>query len=275
MSDHYAVIGNPVEHSLSPQIHARFAALTGEDIEYGKLLCELDEFTATATQFFAAGGRGMNITVPFKQDAFNFADLLSLRAQAAGAVNTLILHNNGEREGDNTDGVGLVRDLAQNQGLKLSEMRILVLGAGGAVRGVLAPLLEQNPVSLTVANRTAEKAKLLAQRFSELGAIRGIGLSETSEFAPYDLIINATSAGLSKENPTLPDSLFADGANAYDMLYASEPTPFLRWANTQGVNQCQDGFGMLVEQAAESFFLWRGVRPDTKQVIQDMRPNSD
>ncbi len=272
MTDRYAVIGNPVEHSLSPQIHARFAELSDEDVAYHKIFAETDKFIDACTYFFAAGGKGMNVTLPFKQDAYDFADQLTPRAKAAGAVNTLAQQEDGQRIGDNTDGAGLICDLMHNQGLALGKMRILVLGAGGAVRGVLAPLLEQSPVALTLANRTAEKAARLAQHFADYGQVRGIGLAETGDFAPYDLIINGTSAGLSKQNPQLPDGLFAANACAYDMLYAAQPTPFLRWANSQGVNNCRDGFGMLVEQAAESFYLWRRKRPDTAQIIRKLRP---
>lgn len=268
VTDRYAVIGNPVAHSLSPRIHAQFAEQTGEAITYGKLQAPADGFVATASRFFDDGGQGMNITVPFKQEAFRFADILSVRAQLAEAVNTLVALPNGQREGENTDGAGLVRDLNHNHGLDLGAMRILVLGAGGAVRGVLAPLLSQSPNTLVVANRTASKAALLAEHF----AVHGIGLDQTSEFGPFDLIINGTSAGLSADNPALPDNLFAAGACAYDMLYANTPTPFLQWASEQGASQCRDGLGMLVEQAAESFFLWRGKRPDTAAVIRALRP---
>lgn len=268
MSDRYAVIGNPVAHSLSPRIHALFAEQTGEDIEYDKLHAPADAFAATASHFFDKGGKGLNITVPFKQAAFHFADTLSLRAQHAQAVNTLITCPNGQREGDNTDGAGLVRDLTRNHGLKLDKMRILVLGAGGAVRGVLAPLLEYSPLALVVANRTAAKAALLAEQF----AVRGIGLAQTSECGPFDLIINGTSAGLSADNPTLPNHLFAANACAYDMLYADTTTPFLGWAEAQGASHCWDGLGMLLEQAAESFYLWRGKRPDTAPVLRALRP---
>lgn len=272
MTDQYAVIGNPIAHSLSPVIHARFAQDTGEALEYHKILAEPDDFTQVCSEFFNLKGKGMNVTVPFKQAALDLSNRLSPRAQAAGAVNTLIKHANGQIEGDNTDGAGLVRDLVRNHGLALSQMRILILGAGGAVRGVIAPLLEQRPQSLTIANRTVEKASQLAQRFAEFGPVSGIGLNQTSEHAPYDLIINATSAGLSKENPELPAGLFADDACAYDMLYAPHVTPFLHWASEQGVKRCHDGFGMLVEQAAESFYLWRGTRPETQYVIREFRP---
>lgn len=274
MTDHYAVIGNPVEHSLSPRIHTRFAEQTGEDIVYGKLRSPADAFITTAQRFFDNGGKGLNITVPFKQEAFELADSLSPRAKTAQAVNTLIAHTPDQKEGENSDGAGLVRDLSHNLNLALAGLRILVLGAGGAVRGVLGPLLESNPACLVVANRTAEKATQLAQQFTGHGTLHGTGLARAGDYGPFDLIINGTSAGLTAENPALPDHLFAADACAYDMLYADTPTPFLRWASEQKVSQRHDGLGMLVEQAAESFYLWRGKRPDSTDAINMLRPGS-
>lgn len=275
MSDRYAVIGNPVAHSLSPQIHHAFAAQTGEALRYEKIHCERDQFVAAATRFFAEGGKGLNVTVPFKQEACTFADTLAERAKRAQAVNTLIAHtqaHNRQLEGENSDGAGLIRDLTHNHGLALEEMHILVLGAGGAVRGVLAPLLAQNPVSLTLANRTADKAVHLAQHFADCGKVNALGLEDCAQHGPYDLIINGTAVGLNDTAPALPQGLFKPGACAYDMFYSAQPTAFLRWALAAGAEQAWDGFGMLVEQAAESFALWRGKRPQTVPVIRALRP---
>lgn len=272
MTDQYAVIGNPIAHSLSPQIHALFAEQTGEDLHYDKIHAEKNAFADAATRFFDAGGRGMNVTLPFKQSACRFADTLSERAKHAQAVNTLIRHTDGQITGDNTDGTGLVRDLTRNLNLEIAHKNILILGAGGAVRGVLGSLLEQHPASLTIANRTAEKASDLAQHFSVLGVVRGTALHQTAKFAPYDLIINGTSAGVTGSNPDLPDGLFAQQCFAYDMFYAAAPTPFICWAKVQHAAGHADGFGMLVEQAAESFSLWRGKQPDTRPVIGKLRP---
>lgn len=267
MTDRYCVFGNPISHSRSPAIHAAFAEQTGEAIEYTAIEAPLDDFAGAWQRFVAAGGRGANVTVPFKEDAFRCCEVLSTRARRAGAVNTLILGGNGLTYGDTTDGVGLVRDLVRH-GVALEGARVLVLGAGGAVRGVLEPLLAQAPLSLQVANRTAAKAEALAHDFSDLGAIIGSGF-ETVE-GPFDLVINGTSASLSGELPPLPEALFSTGASAYDMMYGAEPTVFLRWAADQGA-RTMDGLGMLVEQAAESFFQWRGKRPETRPVLEELR----
>jgi shikimate dehydrogenase len=270
VSDKYAVIGNPIEHSKSPQIHAAFAKQTGAAISYTRLLGDPDDFAGDVRRFQAAGGRGLNVTVPFKEQAWRLADELSERARTAGAVNTLILLEDGRLRGDNTDGVGLVRDLRINQGFELRGKRILMLGAGGAVRGVVRPLLEEQPNRLIIANRTAAKAYALAQSLTGQGRVAGCGLDELSGLQ-FDLIINATAAGLGGEVPPLPDHILAPEAWCYDMLYAEQATAFQLWARQQHAARALDGLGMLVEQAAESFRLWRGVRPETAPVIRLLR----
>lgn len=272
MSDRYCVFGHPIGHSKSPAIHAAFAAQCGEAIDYTAIEAPLDDFAGAWRAFVAAGGRGANVTVPFKEEAYRLCDTLSRRARRAGAVNTLVLGKNGEGDdpkvyGDTTDGVGLVRDLKRH-GVTLDGARILVLGAGGAVRGVLEPLLAEGPASLEVANRTAAKAEALARDFADLGPIQGGGFAAVA--GPFDLVINGTSASLGGELPPLPDELFAPGASAYDMMYGAEPTVFLRWAGERGAHGI-DGLGMLVEQAAEAFFQWRGKRPDTAPVLAELR----
>jgi len=271
MTDRYVLFGNPVEHSPSPRVHAAFAAQTGQDMTYDRLLVPLGEFAAAAGAFFAAGGRGGNVPLPFKADAHAFASRLTERARRAGAVNTLAREEDGGVLGDNTDGVGLVRDLTANLGWIIAGRRVLVLGAGGATRGALGPLLERRPALLHIANRTAQKAVELAREFADLGAVTASGYPELAKEAPFDLLVNATSASLSGEVPPLPASALGAGCAAYDMMYGAAPTPFLRWAAEQGVAALADGLGMLVEQAAESFALWRGVRPQTAPVIAAVR----
>ncbi|MCE8010032.1 shikimate dehydrogenase [Billgrantia desiderata] len=272
MTDRYCVFGNPISHSKSPLIHAAFAAQTGEALEYTAIEAPLNDFAGAWQRFVVQGGRGANVTVPFKEEAFRLCDTLSRRAQRAGAVNTLVLGKNGlgndfKIYGDTTDGVGLVRDL-EHHGVALEGARILVLGAGGAVRGVLEPLLATRPARVQVANRTAAKAAALAEDFADLGEIHGGGFDEVS--GPFDLVVNGTSASLSGDLPPLPDDLFAAGATAYDMMYGAEPTVFLCWAEARGARGI-DGLGMLVEQAAESFFLWRNKRPETGPVRDVLR----
>ena len=269
--DRYAVIGNPITHSKSPLIHALFAEQTGQALSYERILAPLDGFREAVRHFRDEGGRGLNVTVPFKLEAFALADRLSERAARAGAVNTLIFHADGSIEGDNTDGAGLVRDLLK-QGAEIRGRRVLILGAGGAVRGVLAPLLAEKPLELVIANRTADKAVRLAADFADLGPVRGCGFDALE--GPFDLVINGTSASLSGDLPPLPDDLLAEGAVAYDMAYGSEPTPFQRWAEAHGARLALDGLGMLVEQAAESFRMWRGVQPDTAPVRQALAPKT-
>ncbi len=270
MSDKYAVIGNPIAHSKSPLIHEAFARQTGEDIEYGRLLGDLEDFAGDVHDFLSSGGKGLNVTVPFKERAFDLADELSPRARVAGAVNTLILRQQGDLLGDNTDGIGLVRDLGCNHLFRFAGARILLLGAGGASRGVLKPLLDENPEQITIANRTAARALDLAATVESLGPVKGCGLEDLGGNR-YDLIINGTAAGLDGKVPDIPEDCLAPGGWTYDMMYASEPTAFVRWGEARGAARALDGLGMLVEQAAESFRLWRGKQPDTEAVIRQLR----
>ncbi len=269
MTDRYAVIGNPIAHSRSPAIHAAFARQTGQDIDYSRLLAPLDGFPATALTFFGEGGRGANVTVPFKEAAFRLATHATARATLAEAANTLSF-SGGELLADNTDGPGLVRDLVHNLGAQLQRKRILLMGAGGAARGVLPALMAEDPLYLVVANRTASRAETLRDHFRPLGII------EASDYADlrglkFDLVINATSASLAGEVPPLPAGLFAAGSLAYDMVYGAAPTPFMLAAREAGASRWIDGLGMLVEQAALSFALWRDVRPDTAPVLAALR----
>src|SRR5512143_1218395 len=268
--DSYVVMGNPIAHSKSPQIHAQFAAQTQQAMHYGTLLVALGSFERAVSDFVAGGGKGFNITVPFKQEAWAIADERSERAQFAGAVNTIAVREDGSLYGDNTDGVGMVRDITVNHGCTITGKRVLVLGAGGAVRGVLGPLLEERPASLVVANRTVEKAIELAELFKSKGKIIACGFDDLAG-QQFDLVINGTSASLQGELPPLPENILAPGAWCYDMMYGAEPTPFMRWARQQGAAHTLDGLGMLVEQAAEAFLLWRHVRPQTIPVIKAIR----
>lgn len=263
-------MGNPVAHSKSPQIHARFAEQTGQALSYEAILVEAGQLAHAVAEFHNARGKGLNITVPFKLDAWALADSRSPRAEIAGSVNTLLWKDNDTLFGDNTDGAGLVRDLTANHTIALEGKAVLLLGAGGAARGVLQPLLEQNPAKLFIANRTAGKAVSLAARFLDYGPVSGGGFDALQGDA-YDIIINATAAGLSAEVPPLPDDCLVMGGVCYDMMYASEPTAFVRWGNAHNAAASIDGLGMLVEQAAESFFLWRGIRPETGSVIEAIR----
>ena len=265
MTARYAVFGNPIHHSLSPRIHAQFARETGQDLRYEAILAPLDGFGDCLVQFQRKGGMGANVTVPFKEQAYALCTERSARAELAGAVNT-ILFDTATIRGDNTDGAGLVADLTRNLGVTLAGARILLIGAGGAARGVIGPLLENAPAQLMIANRTAARAHALATHFSmQTGhAVTGSGLDELGD--GFDLIINATSASLAGELPALPAAVFTRGGLAYDMMYGQTLTPFLQLAQQQGARTA-DGLGMLVEQAAEAFYLWRGVRPDTQTVI--------
>lgn len=265
MTDAYAVFGNPIAHSKSPLIHAAFARQTGQDLVYTARLAPLDGFTGAIEAFRAEGGRGANVTVPFKEQAFALATRRTPRAEAAGAVNTLAFAVDSML-GDNTDGAGLVRDLTANLGFDPAGKRILLMGAGGAARGVILPLLERAPASLYIANRTAEKAEALARDFGT-GQVKGGGYTDLH--GPFDLVINATSASLAGDLPPLPETVFAEGALAYDMMYGKD-TPFLAFARARSA-RVADGLGMLVEQAAEAFLLWRGVRPDTAPVLALLR----
>lgn len=268
--DRYAVFGNPIRHSKSPQIHAAFAEQTGQNLSYRAQLVEIGQFGAAARAFFADGGCGLNVTVPFKLDAYTFAGELSGRARRAGAVNTLALQEDGGLYGDNTDGVGLARDMHDNLGWELDGRRVLILGAGGASRGILEPLLRHHPQTLVIANRTADKARELARAFADLGEVSGCGFDELAG-RRFGLMINATSASLSGELPPLPDDILSDDCCCYDLSYGTAPTPFMRWAAGRAAWAVADGLGMLVEQAAESFCIWRGVRPETRPVIAQLR----
>lgn len=274
MTDCYAVFGNPIAHSKSPIIHAEFAKQTGEDIAYERQWVEEGKFAEAAGDFFAAGGCGLNITVPFKLDAFAFADQLTERAKQAGAVNTLKKMPDNAILGDNTDGAGLLRDITKNLAWEIAGKRVLVLGAGGAVRGVIAPLLAENPQRIVIANRTLSKAEELVQLFNtgkhaqESKILRASSLQIHAR--PFDVVINATSASLGGEMLELSSAVLAPNACCYDMMYSKELTPFLQWAKSHNA-EVADGLGMLVEQAAESFYLWRGVMPETRPVIKLLR----
>jgi shikimate dehydrogenase len=269
MSDSYAVFGNPIAHSRSPEIHTSFARQTGQDMSYRRQLVASDGFEAAAEDFFNRGGRGLNVTVPFKLEAFAYADTLTPRARRAGAVNTLVRQPDGGILGDNTDGVGLVRDITHNLGWTIRGRRVLILGAGGAVRGVLEPLLAEGPAELVIANRTPAKAEELAELFADLGPVAGCGFDRLAG-RRFELVINGTSASLAGDLPPLPEGLVGAGCHCYDMMYGDGPTVFMAWARGCGA-EAADGLGMLVEQAAESFLLWRGTRPETGPVIAGLR----
>lgn len=274
MTDRYAVLGNPIAHSKSPAIHTLFARQFGEDISYEAILAPLDGFAATVGAFLAAGGRGANVTVPFKEEAWQLADRRTPRAEAAGAVNTLAVTGDGLL-GDNTDGAGLVRDLRANLAQPLTGRRVLLLGAGGAARGVLAPLLAEDPAEVLIANRTPERARALAAQAGNLTRVAGVGFAELPARG-FDLVINATSASLAGEVPPVDARHFAAGALAYDMMYGAGDTAFLACVRrlAQPLDaplRLADGLGMLVEQAAEAFALWRGKRPDTAPVLAELR----
>lgn len=266
-TDHYAVIGNPIEHSKSPEIHARFAAQTQQNLQYDRLLAPLDGFLATVQGFVRNGGKGLNVTVPFKLEAYALATTLTERARAAGAVNTLKF-DGGEMLGDNTDGVGLVTDIVRNAGIAIANKSVLLLGAGGAARGVILPLLREQPARLVVANRTHAKALDLARRFSAQPRLKICEFAELED--TFDIVINATAASLASEVPPISPRVFGVHTLAYDMMYGKEPTAFMRFAKQHGAI-ARDGLGMLVEQAAESFYLWRGVRPETAAVFAELR----
>jgi shikimate dehydrogenase len=269
MPDRYAVIGNPIAHSKSPDLHIAFARQCSQDMLYEAILGPLDRFAACVTAFRESGGKGMNVTQPFKLEAFAIADDLTERAQLAGAVNTLKFEDD-RISGDNTDGVGLVRDLRENLGVALHGKRILILGAGGAARGVLRPLLNQQPARLAIANNTASKALALKALVADCANVGAGGLSDF-QGERFDVVINATSASLGGATAPLPLDCFADSALAYDMSYGMADTPFMTAALRNGASSVADGFGMLAGQAAESFHLWRGVRPDIVPVIAAIR----
>ncbi len=266
----YAVMGNPIAHSKSPRIHRLFADQTDQKLGYDALLIDKDNFPAAVVEFFTAGGKGLNITVPFKLEAWQISDQLSERARRAGAVNTLWCDPQGNLHGDNTDGIGLVRDLTSNLSIKLKDKSVLLLGAGGAARGVLAPLLAEQPASVHIANRTAIRAAELATSFADISNIQASGF-EAIDAHPFDVIINATAAGLQGQVPPLPAGVIGPDSFCYDMVYATEPTAFMQYAVQQHCRQACDGLGMLVEQAAEAFHVWRGIMPNTAPVMASLR----
>jgi shikimate dehydrogenase len=269
--DHYAVIGNPVAHSLSPRIHRQFAKQTGQALSYKAIFAPFDEFTRVARGFLEdEGGSGLNVTLPFKEPAWRLVDERTARATRAGAVNTICINDQGRMTGDNTDGIGLLRDLTINHGASIEGQHVLVLGAGGAVRGVLGPLLSSGPASLTIVNRTPERAMHLARAFQNLAEVCGCGLEALGN-QQFDLIINGTAASLHGLTPAIPDNVLRAGGLCYDLFYAAQPTAFVRWGLEHGAGKSLDGLGMLVEQAAESFSIWRGLRPQTAEVIAALR----
>lgn len=265
----FTVIGNPIEHSLSPQIHQLFAIQAGINLEYSKTLGEAGGFSQAVQHFMASGGKGLNVTVPFKLEAFDLCDQVSDRAKLAGAVNTIWFADR-KIQGDVTDGEGLVRDIEHNQGVSLVDKRVLVIGAGGAVRGVLQPLLEASPAELLICNRTRGKAMELAKLFAAFGPIREVEMKSLADQG-FDVVINGTAASLGNALPAVPSSIFSQGAFVYDMMYARQPTAFMKWALDHGATRAVDGLGMLVEQAAAGFTIWHGVEVETAPVIEALR----
>ena len=274
MTDNYAVIGNPISHSKSPLIHSEFARQTEQDMAYTAIEVPLDGFANSLKQLRdVLKLRGINITVPFKEQAWQQIENKSERAMRAGAINTILFNQDGSMYGENTDGIGLCQDLTVNHAVSLKDKRILLLGAGGAARGVVEPILAHQPKALFIANRTASKAEQLATIFAELGTVRGGGFDDIS--AQFDVVINATAASLQGDVPPLPDNLLAYNACCYDMMYSDNDTAFITWAKNHGAAKAIDGLGMLVEQAAEAFRLWRGIKPATNHVIAMFRNNDN
>ncbi len=265
--DHYAVFGDPIKHSKSPQIHQIFAEQTGQALEYKAQEVPAEQFSEAVAAFFTNGGKGLNCTIPLKELAWAYADVKTERASMAKAVNTLALQPDGSLLGDNTDGIGLVTDLISNHGVTLAGSSILILGAGGASRGIIAPLLEQSVQALVITNRTIDKAINLAAEFQHQGAITGCGFNDLKG-QQFDLIINATSTSLTGQLPPLPEALLSKNGVCYDLAYSNEPTVFVKWGDENQALKSLDGLGMLVEQAAEAFFIWRGIRPKTRPVIE-------
>ena len=264
--EQYGVVGHPISHSWSPFIHGLFAKQTDQALVYRLYDIAPAVFRAQVLEFFTRGGRGLNVTVPHKEAAAELANELTVRADRAGAVNTLMLNSEHSLLGDNTDGHGLVTDLRKNLALTITNERILILGAGGATRGVIEPLLSLGPTEVVIANRTPDRAVNLASLFVDLGSVRGCGFEEVGD-EPFDIVINATAAGLTGSVPNVDGSIIAGHTVFYDMSYSKSATPFVTWAIEQGCSRAHKGWGMLVEQAAESFTLWRGVRPDTEPVL--------
>jgi shikimate dehydrogenase len=264
--DRYAVFGSPIKHSKSPRIHKLFAEQTGQDLIYTAQEVSLENFRSTVSDFFTQGGKGLNCTLPLKELAWQYADVKSSRAELGKAVNTLAVQADGGIFGDNTDGCGLIRDLTVNRKINLNGAKILILGAGGASRGIIAPILDHKPYVLVIANRTPEKAIQLASEFTQLGEIKGCGFGNIDNLQ-FDLIINATSASLTEELPPLPKKIHTEGGCCYDLAYGNQPTAFVRWGLENNARKSLDGLGMLVEQAAEAFYIWRGIRAETGPVI--------
>lgn len=266
MTDHYAVFGDPIKHSKSPRIHSLFAQQTQQDLDYVAQQVLAETFATATNDFFANGGQGLNCTVPLKELAWQYADQLTERARLAKAVNTLAKQADGSILGDNTDGIGLVNDLSRNHQIQLADKRILILGAGGATRGIILPLLDCQPAQISIANRTVSKAEALVADFVAQGRLTALGF-EALAGQQFDVVLNATSASLSDQLPPLPADLLAANACCYDLAYGNQPTTFVKWGLAHGAAQSLDGLGMLVEQAAEAFFIWRGVRPATTDLI--------
>jgi len=271
--DRYGVMGYPISHSRSPVIHRLFALQTGQDMQYELLQVSPEKLETAVRQFQRTGGKGLNVTVPHKSEVAKLVDQMSERASTAGAVNTIAFRGS-EVYGDNTDGIGLLRDLSVNLGLHLEGANILILGAGGATRGIIGPLLEMQPAGLRIANRTLGKAQALADHFESQGPITACRFNGVPVSEPYDLIINATSAGLQGDTPPYPEAAISENTLCYDLSYGLNPTPFSIWAREHGAAKSVMGWGMLVEQAAESFNLWRGIRPDTAPVLKQMHINA-
>lgn len=269
MTDRYGVMGYPVSHSRSPVIHRLFAIQTNQEMQYELLQVTPEKLETAIQQFRRTGGKGLNITVPHKSEVCKLVDEMSERASTAGAVNTLVFRED-DIFGDNTDGVGLLRDLVINQGLSIEGSNILILGAGGATRGIIGPLLEMQPASVKIANRTVGKAQSLIDHFSSMGSVSACPFNAVPVSDPYDIVINATSASLHGETPPYPSAAVSEASFCYDLSYGLKPTPFSKWAKELGAARSVMGWGMLVEQAAESFNLWRGVRPDTEPVLKQM-----
>jgi shikimate dehydrogenase len=270
MLDNYAVFGNPVEHSKSPAIHTAFAKANDEKMSYKRQHIDIGAFEKEAHKFFKSGGKGLNVTVPFKLNAYNFAEKLTQRAKIAGAVNTLSVSYDGKIQGDTTDGIGITRDIVNNLGWAINGKTVLVLGAGGAVRGILQPILELLPQNVVVANRTIEKALKLSKTFANMGNLLGCDFQMLGG-QQFDVVINGTSAALSNTILPLPEGLLSKNAVCYEMMYGSQQSIFLEWAKNNGAAKVSDGLGMLVEQAAESFYVWRGVRPETRAIVSMLK----
>jgi shikimate dehydrogenase len=267
--DRYALVGHPVEHSRSPLIHQLFARQTGQHLTYEVIDAEPASFETAVRGFGAAGGKGMNVTVPHKEAAYALMDELGEAAAEAGAVNTISIKN-GRLRGDNTDGVGLLRDLTTNLHQPVAGRSVLILGAGGAARGILGPLLDAKPREIVIANRTRWRADELVARFAGRGVLRAVTFDELALLGPFDILINATSAGLKGETPPFPPGIVGPKSFCYDLVYSVSDTPFVTWAKQHGAERAVQGWGMLIEQAAESFRIWRGIRPDTAPVLKQL-----